>query len=458
MSEQIDYKQYKLGVISSEPDPRDYNIAKLIPQENMLTTFPKSFRIPYNHEIKNQENINSCVWHSFSYICEDLEEKQNGKYIRLSPASGYLNRGVDVSYKDQGFIPREGLKSLIKNGIAPWDTCPVNLEFPQGEDYFLANKESILKNAYKYRITAFAKVETIDEIKNGLINFGMITASIPIYDSFYRLTKQNAVYSPNIESESVHGLHMITIVAWNEDNKWVCLNSWGSGFADGGYFYLPFSFPIKEVYSITDLEKPNYTHDFKFNFTLDKTQISPNSTINLSFSTFDSKIPLGTQTIECNIKYSNSSSNYTYETDSKGLANKTITLNKIGVTKITATWKSPDNKINTKTINVLVEPKQINPIEPKKTYSLSISSNKNTCKKGYVFYITIKTSIPNQLISLKTIRSNGKVYNTTEKTDIKGEFEMGFVEHVAGMFKQEVSWKDGNNEIRSASVNVNIVK
>ena len=35
---------------------------------------------------------------------------------------------------------------------------------------------------------------------------------------------------------------------------------------------------------------------------------------------------------------------------------------------------------------------------------------------------------------------------------------MGFAEGVVGIFKQEVSWKDGNNEIRSASVNVNIVK
>jgi len=455
MSEEINYKQYKLGVIASPEDPRDYNIAKLIPQENILTTFPKSFRIPYNHEIKNQKNINSCVWHSFSYICEDLEERQNEKYVRLSPASGYLNRDVDVSYKDQGFIPREGLKSLIKNGIAPWEICPVNLEFPQGESYFLENKETILKNAYRYRITAYAKVEKNEEIKNALMQLGGVTASIPIYSSFYQLTKQNSVYSPNLESESVYGLHMITILGWREDNKWICLNSWGSGFADGGYFYLPFSFPIKEAYSLIDLEKPNYTHDFKFTFTADKTQILPNNTINLNISTFDGITPLGTQSVKCNIKYNNSSHTCTYTTDSKGVVNEKLYLTEECFTKITCTWVAPDNQIYTKSITVLVT----KPIEPNKPiYSLSVLSDKTTCKVGYVFYITIKTSIPKQQVSIKLTRTSGKVYNSVETTDQNGVFSMPYGEGWVGSFYEEVTWKDPNGVSQVANVSVQIVK
>lgn len=130
-----DFTNRPLGVIPSPVDERDWKITKLIPQEKIITTFPEEFEIPYNHDIKNQNAIGACVWHSFAYIREETEQKQCKEYVRLSPASGYLNR-LDSDYQGVGLIPRQGLNTLVRDGISSWDVFPVNLEYPSGKRNF----------------------------------------------------------------------------------------------------------------------------------------------------------------------------------------------------------------------------------------------------------------------------------------------------------------------------------
>jgi C1A family cysteine protease len=43
----------------------------------------------------------------------------------------------------------------------------------------------------------------------------------------------------------------MTIVGWTETH-WIVLNSWGKNYGDKGFCYIPFDYPIVEVWAITD--------------------------------------------------------------------------------------------------------------------------------------------------------------------------------------------------------------
>ena len=359
---QKDFSKRPFGLISSPPDDRDYSLSKLMSVVGMSTPIEPEpdifeYEVP---DIKDQGDIWLCVSASGCVQREIIEKQQTGEYKKLSIGFNYTFR-ENWDLQEKGLRLREYLKGLVKYGIPEYEYFQIqDKEYPFiKEELGKVNLPSVLKNAHEHRITAFANIKQ-EEIKLALRTLGPVLVSISIYTSFGYISATNPIIPiPDVKKERVFNGHCLLIIGYNNQTKlFKIANSYGKGWADNGCCYASYDYKFQELWSITDLEKPNYTHDFKLNFTTNKTQTTPNNTINLSFSTFDSITPLGTQTIECRMQCGNSSSQYTYTTNSKGIVNENIVLNKVGVTKITCSWKSPDNKINTKTINVLVEPNQ----------------------------------------------------------------------------------------------------
>lgn len=108
----MDYSKFPLGAKPSPPDERDFPITKLTP---IKYTFPEEFILPYNHEIKNQGQINSCVAHSLAYCREIVEEQQSGTFKKVSAGFIYGNR-ADSDYQGEGWHPREALSHLLEDG------------------------------------------------------------------------------------------------------------------------------------------------------------------------------------------------------------------------------------------------------------------------------------------------------------------------------------------------------
>jgi C1A family cysteine protease len=66
-----------------------------------------------------------------------------------------------------------------------------------------------------------------------------------VYDSFeYDITNNTGMMPyPNTASEQVLGGHAVTIVGYNDNlngGRFICRNSWGTGWGDQGYFYMPY--------------------------------------------------------------------------------------------------------------------------------------------------------------------------------------------------------------------------
>lgn len=250
----MDYKNIPLNAIPSPEDQRDFLISRLIAKVNV---FPDEFEIVYNYDILNQGNVSSCVPHSIEGYCRSItEEKQSGIYQLFSPGFRYGLRDSD-DYKGAGMYPREALDSALKFGSVPYNVFPYNEEYDLVKARIEKDKDNLLTIAEEFKISAYCRLYTVDEIKNALIQLGMVTICIPIYESFYDTGSDGLVKNPDINNEELYGYHEVTIYGWRKDNKWGCLNSWSDGWGDKGKFYINFDFPITEAWSITDNIEPH---------------------------------------------------------------------------------------------------------------------------------------------------------------------------------------------------------
>ncbi|MCP4633127.1 MAG: T9SS type A sorting domain-containing protein [candidate division Zixibacteria bacterium] len=75
----------------------------------------------------------------------------------------------------------------------------------------------------------------VDAIKNALLE-GPVSSTFTAHDGFYWDCYEDVYTNPN---------HAVVIVGWDDDmcggqGAWITKNSWGNGWGDEGYFYMPF--------------------------------------------------------------------------------------------------------------------------------------------------------------------------------------------------------------------------
>lgn len=241
-----------LGAVPSPVDTRDYNIAMFTP---VAKAHAKSFKLKYTEKIKDQGAIGSCVAHSLAYTREIAEEAQTGTFKEFSVGFIYANRVGTVGdiFESEGMIPRDALQNLKKYGDVLLPDFPVNDKYPVVRVLLAARRDELYKMADPYKITSYLRLYTVDEVQTALETLGAVTVMIPVYTSFNKVSASNPVVPiPDTAKETLLGYHEMTIVGWRDDNKYIVLNSYGDKWGDKGKCYLPYDYPITELWSITD--------------------------------------------------------------------------------------------------------------------------------------------------------------------------------------------------------------
>ena len=219
-------------------DVRDYKIATAVRE------FPEVFSLE-EVSVKDQGSIGSCVAHACSSVVEFHNKRQEGTNVVFSTEFiyGYRPSGY---YVGSGMYIREALKTLQKVGDCTKAELPGNHEYAEAIDAVEANLDELTNRAYPHRISTYAKVTSVDEIKQALMDFGYVMVSMPWHED-YKLV--NGVYT--YTSNKTRGYHCVIVYGWNEKG-WLVHNSWGKNWGKNGKFIVPFNFEWSEAWAITD--------------------------------------------------------------------------------------------------------------------------------------------------------------------------------------------------------------
>jgi C1A family cysteine protease len=215
-----DYSQYKLGVIKSPEDKRDYVFSKIyktveLPRKtnNMDSMFPA----------RDQGSQGSCAAMSGAAMKEWQEIKDVELKEYLSPQFIYNLRANQDS---EGMINRDLMKIIQDKGVC------LESSYPYGT--FRKPSEEVLKQAECFRINNYARIYTLEELKQALFLKGPCVVAIPVYNYTERMWYQNP-------GDELLGGHDMCVVDYDDDERvlWI-RNSWGTEFGLAGYIKMSY--------------------------------------------------------------------------------------------------------------------------------------------------------------------------------------------------------------------------
>ena len=260
----MDKDTFQPGIIPSPPDKRDFTIAmacKALGKEP-AKIYPKKIRIPYPGKIYNQGDVGACGAYSIVEERTATEYQQRGIVEEFSPGFIYWNRYWSF-HKDEGLIMRDALDSLRLDGAVLLKDFPYidhirNMTKEQEQ----VIRELRLKTGKPYHISSYFNLlgttqeETVNNIKEALMNGMIVIVCIDVYDSFFKTGKDGIVPMPDTKKEKNNGGHAMSIFGADDDiakvGAYETLNHWGPEWGNNGWCYLRYDFPIREVWALSD--------------------------------------------------------------------------------------------------------------------------------------------------------------------------------------------------------------
>lgn len=216
--------EYKLNLTLSPQDNRDF----------VFKTKDMSYSINYPEEldlrdelmpIRDQGSQGTCYAQSAACMKEWHEKHNYGFNEYFSPQFFYNlrpNNYDDNLNNDEGMFGRDVMRLLKNYGICSEKMYPYGL---------IEHKDEIPENIYteaKFNvIKAYARVNTIEDLKMSLYLNGPALVGFPVYNYTGQMWKRRG-------NESFKGGHAMTIVGYNNEG-FLIRNSWGELWNGTGY-------------------------------------------------------------------------------------------------------------------------------------------------------------------------------------------------------------------------------
>ncbi len=223
----------KYGWRPDRPDFRDLMLAP--PPQDLPSEVDLRGQMP---AVYNQGDIGSCTANAIAAAFDFERGRQGMDFINPSRLFIYYNERLiegDVSY-DGGAQIRDGVKVVSRIGVVPeamWPYIEADLytEPPQ-QIYDAASDDLVLE----YRRVNPAHIRYV--LAQGFpVIFGFT-----VFDSFMSIGPDGVMPLPQPD-DSVDGGHAVLAAGYTQvggDPYFIVRNSWGDGWGDQGYFYMPF--------------------------------------------------------------------------------------------------------------------------------------------------------------------------------------------------------------------------
>lgn len=260
----------KFGLIPSPKSDKDlmYGSIKAINTSQLPDKFESK-----PTKIKNQKNRGFCVGFSSSSL-KETHELKNHPYENIEISPIFIQHECkkrDGIPHDEGTYISVAMKVLEEIGASEEKYTPLNFDFPIAKP-----SSQAYENAKRYKIKSHAKLFTKEEIMQAIYNEGASVAAIYVTDSF--MYPENGI--TGLPNGRMYGFHAIKLMGWDKNKThtfkdgtklkgfFKFQNSWGLGWGDKGYGWLPFDFLtlppndlgfpyFLEAWSSVDIINPN---------------------------------------------------------------------------------------------------------------------------------------------------------------------------------------------------------
>lgn len=236
---------YKLGAVPSPEDPRDFQVPRSS-YKILSTSFPEVYEVSEMQKVRHQGNEGTCVAHALANgvmgYFQKMKPTKEQPYDRiLSVRDVYEGARQIEPVNGEGSYPRAALKYAQKTGVcleSDWQYIPQNK---------LSEGSNAWKSRQQNKVASYARVNnSINDIKSAIMSYGPLLIVIPVYESFYTPAENGQVKI----SGKIDGYHAICIVGWDNTLGWKIRNSWGEDWGIKGHCYIPFRYPIQELWSV----------------------------------------------------------------------------------------------------------------------------------------------------------------------------------------------------------------
>jgi len=204
----------------------------------------------------DQGQLGSCTANAlcYSFVLNDTSGFKPSRLFLY-----YNERALDNSIPDDaGSTLTQGIKALIKYGVSSETLWPYDIS-----KFTTRPLTSAYTEALNHQVISASRVLQSSASMKGCLYSGQpFVVGILVYSSFESQTVARTGYvpMPNTLREQVLGGHAIICVGYNDAKKvWIMKNSWGSGWGDKGYFYLPYNYLLSsglsgDMWKITKVE------------------------------------------------------------------------------------------------------------------------------------------------------------------------------------------------------------
>lgn len=228
------------GWVPDFPDHRDvrYSAVRRVP-----VRLPRSVDLrPWCSPIEDQAALGSCTGNALAGAVEFLEKKDGvTRLVDVSRLFIYYNERVieHTVGEDSGAMIRDGIKTLVKQGVCS------EVKWPYVFSRFRTKpSRACYREARNHQVTAYARLETVDEMRACLVETFPFVFGFSVYESFEsREVASTGVVPMPRAKEKLLGGHAVLAVGYDDRNRrFLVRNSWGTGWGMKGYFTIPYAY------------------------------------------------------------------------------------------------------------------------------------------------------------------------------------------------------------------------
>lgn len=204
--------------------------------------------------VYDQGSLGSCTANAIGGA-HQMEHMKQGCADSFAPSRLFIYYGERAMEgtinEDAGAIIRDGMSFVADKGACRETLWPYDVD-----KFKVAPPAECYTDATAHKVISYhAVAHNLNEIKACLAEGYPVVFGFTVYESFEsaEVARTGVMPMPNLRREQCMGGHAVLAVGYDDTRKALIVrNSWGAGWGDAGYFYMPYGY----------ITTPNLASDF----------------------------------------------------------------------------------------------------------------------------------------------------------------------------------------------------